>query len=60
MGKSLGYMGQIYKTADRKVFVFKYEHFYANGNNWLQCETPGPGRFMVPEFLKQPPARLAS
>lgn len=28
-------MGQIYKTPDRKVFVFKYGHFYANRNKWL-------------------------
>jgi hypothetical protein len=36
MEKGLEYMVQIYKTQDRKVFVFKCMHFYANGKNW-QC-----------------------
>lgn len=46
MGESLEYIGQIYKTPDRKVFVFKCGHFYANG--LLQRETAGSGRLLAP------------
>ena len=47
------YMSQIYKTPDRKGFVFKYGYFYANGYRWLHCGTPGSGRFLAPaEALK--------
>lgn len=44
MEKSLECTGQIYKTPDRKGFVFKYGHFYEDGNHWLRCDAPGSGR----------------
>lgn len=53
IGKSLECISQIYKTPDRKGFVFKYGYFYANGYHGLHCGTPGSGRFLAPaEALK--------
>ena len=49
MGKSLECMSQIYKTPDRKGFVFKHGYFYANGYRWHQSGTPGSATFLAPQ-----------